>query len=101
MALDLAQQASLMEQLDATYKLQAQLSLISKNLLLINAPPNAQVITVVGGNLYQLAEKYYNDATLWNLIADVNNIADPEIVGQVTLLIPPINTSQTGGILDD
>lgn len=100
MDLSLDQQSDLINQLDATYRLQTQLQLIKKNILLINQSPNAQIITIGGGNLYELAEKYYGDARLWNLIADANNLTDPQISGITTLLIPQNNTDSSEGILN-
>lgn len=70
-----------------------------KNIALINTPPNALQITISGGNLFQLAAQYYGDATQWALIAVANNIFDPVIVGNVTLLIPQLNNQDTGGIV--
>jgi nucleoid-associated protein YgaU len=58
------------------------------------------VITVSGGNLFQLAAQYYGDATQWNRIAAANGLWDFIIVGTVTLIIPPKNASAAnGGIL--
>ncbi len=47
-----------------------------------------KTITVAGGNLYQLAAQYLQDATLWTLIASANNMSDPFFSGIVTLNIP-------------
>lgn len=71
---------------------------VQKNLALIDTPPNVKQITVVGGNLFSIAAQYYGDATQWALIASVNNITDPMIVGTKILLIPPLNNQDTGGI---
>jgi hypothetical protein len=56
-------------------------------------------VTVSGGNLYQLALQYLQDATQWNRIAQANNLLDPEIIGIVTLQIPAPNPLLTGGVL--
>jgi nucleoid-associated protein YgaU len=57
-----------------------------------------RTVTVIGGNLYQLALQYLGDATQWNRIAQQNNLIDPVIVGQVTLQIPSVDASAGGGI---
>lgn len=80
------------------YQMQNYINRIINNLALVNQYPNAQIVTVIGGNLFQLASQYYNDASQWSLIAQVNNITDPMIVGEKTLLIPPLNGQDTGGI---
>lgn len=81
------------------YQVQYLLKRIQNNLALINTPPNALTITVVGGNLFALAAQYYGDASQWALIAQANNLIDPMIVGVMTLLIPPLNGIDTGGII--
>jgi hypothetical protein len=62
---------------------------------------NPTQITVSGGNLFQLASQYLNDATQWYRLAQVNNLPpDPMIAGPVTLTIPPPDPSGgNGGIL--
>lgn len=55
-------------------------------------------ITVAGGNLYQLALQYLNDATQWNRIAQTNNLIDPMLSGLVTLQIPSVDPNAGGGI---
>ena len=89
-----------MQEYDELNEINNQLTLIYKNLLLVNAPINSQVITIATGNLYQVAEQYYGDATLWNVIANANNLVDPQINELINLVIPPIiNSDNTGGIL--
>ena len=62
-------------------------------------------ITVVGGNLYQIALEHLGDGTQWNRIAQANpNQAggppiDPILTGIVTLNIPAVNPKATGGVL--
>ena len=51
-----------------------------------------------GGNLFELAAQLYGDATLANVIAQANGLSDPFLAGTVTLTIPPLNTSQSGGM---
>jgi hypothetical protein len=57
-----------------------------------------QVVTVTGGNLFQLAAVYLDDATQWVRIAALNNILDPFLQGLVTLNIPDVDPSAGGGI---
>lgn len=57
-----------------------------------------QTITVTNGNLFQLAAQYLNDATQWIRIAQQNGLTDPQIVGTVTLTIPNIDPTMTGGV---
>ena len=59
-----------------------------------------QTITVMGGNCYQLAAKYLNDATQFIRIMQQNNLSDPMLpVGvQTTLVIPSVDASATGGV---
>jgi nucleoid-associated protein YgaU len=55
-------------------------------------------ITVVGGNLWQIAAARLGDATQAWRIAAINGLADPMISGQVTLTIPAPDATQTGGL---
>jgi nucleoid-associated protein YgaU len=57
-----------------------------------------QTITVVGGNLWQIAAQYLGDATQAATIAWLNGLSDPMLVGQVTLVLPPPTTASTGGL---
>lgn len=57
-----------------------------------------RTITTAGGNLYQLALQYLNDATQWNRIAQANGLIDPVLTGLVTLQIPSVDTSAGGGV---
>ncbi len=57
-----------------------------------------QVVSVTGGNLFQLAAVYLDDATQWVRIAALNNIPDPFLQGLVTLNIPDVDPSAGGGI---
>lgn len=58
-----------------------------------------QSITVTGGNLFDLAAKFYGNVSGWTTIAKANNLTDPNIVGVQTLLIPPFR-NDTGGVLN-
>ena len=55
-------------------------------------------ITVAGGNLFAIAARQLDDATQWIRIAKANDLTDPMLVGVVTLNIPPVDPSATGGI---
>jgi hypothetical protein len=59
----------------------------------------SQTVTVIGGNLWQIAAQYLNDATQANRLAQLNGITDPFLAGAtVTLLIPAPDPTQTGGL---
>lgn len=96
---NLYQQEQNMYTLWQLYMLKYYLERIQRNLSIINTAPNAQIVTVIGGNLFTLASKYYGDPKQWVLIAKANNLVDPMIVGQATLIIPAWNGVDTGGIL--
>ena len=53
-------------------------------------------ITVVGGNLYQIASEQYGDAMGWIQIAQANGLTDPQLQGVITLNIPNYNGINTG-----
>lgn len=55
-------------------------------------------VTVAGGNLFQLALQYLNDATQWNRIAQANGLIDPVVTGIVTLTIPAVDANAGGGV---
>jgi hypothetical protein len=57
-----------------------------------------KTITVIGGNLWQISARHLQDATQAWRIGAINGLSDPMIVGQVTLLIPDPDASQTGGL---
>ena len=103
----LNQQASDWETLANLYQLQSVLTRMKRNLQLIDEAPNAQIITVVGGDLFQLAMKYYGDATYWTTIAQANisvllnsdGFVDPRINGIQTLLLPPKPATSNGGLM--
>lgn len=63
-----------------------------------------QIITVAGGNLFQLAAQYLGDATQWNRIAALNGLTDPYLPpgGTTTLALPAIDAAAgNGGILGE
>ena len=57
-----------------------------------------QIITVAGGNLFQIAAAELGDATQWLRIAQLNGLSDPMLSGVTTLLIPDQDPSAGGGI---
>jgi hypothetical protein len=96
---NLSQQADDMAIYWQMYQMQFLLERMQNNINLINSVPNAKLIKVIGGNLFNLAAIYYGDASQWALIASANKLVDPMIVGVQDLLIPPLNNQDTGGIL--
>lgn len=71
-------------------------SLMSANAIQIaigaTTAPKWQV-QVINPNLYSLAAQYYGDATQWRTIANVNNLTDPQPIGNFNLQIPPTAAS--------
>ncbi len=57
-----------------------------------------RIITVAGGNLFQIAAAELGDATQWLRIAQLNGLSDPMLSGVTTLLIPDQDPSAGGGI---
>jgi hypothetical protein len=56
-----------------------------------------KTVTVPGGDLYRVALTYLGDATQATRIATLNGLGDFFLSGSTTLLIPPVDPSQTGG----
>lgn len=99
MAENLLQQSQDMLLLWQLYEIKYYLERMNRNLIIADDAPNAQIITVIGGNLFQLASQYYGDQEQWVIIARANGLLDPFIQGEKTLVIPPWNGTDTGGIL--
>jgi hypothetical protein len=59
-----------------------------------------QVISVLQGNLFQIAASYLQDATQWVRIASLNGVQDPWLSGDqvVTLFLPDVDLSAGGGL---
>ena len=57
-----------------------------------------RTIIVSGGNLWKIAAMELGDATQASRIAVLNGLIDPMLTGQITLILPPVDASQTGGL---
>ena len=63
------------------------------------SPGEMRTITISGGNCYQLAAQYLNDATQFIRIMIENDLTDPMLPNTaMTLVIPDIDATQTGGV---
>lgn len=90
---NLLTQADGMTRLPALYDLSNVLDRVNKNVRTGQTADGVRTITLSGGNLYQVASDYYGDATLWDSIATVNGITDPQLTGINTIAIPSNPTS--------
>lgn len=87
-------------QLSNCYIMTNLMANMQTNLDLISQGANGATIQVNGANLFQLAAKYYADATLWTTIASANNLTDPVIQPGTQIAITiPANTTNNGGVL--
>lgn len=57
-----------------------------------------QTITVIGGNLFAIAASLLGDATQATRIAQQNGLTDFFLSGPVTLIIPDVDPTATGGV---
>jgi len=57
-----------------------------------------QTVTVTGGNLFQIAAEYLQDATQWIRIAELNAISDPWLSGLIAINLPNLDRSAGGGV---
>lgn len=57
-----------------------------------------QTILVAGTDLFTVAAQELGDATQWFRIAALNGLTDPMVFGLLTLRIPNVGASQTGGL---
>ena len=55
--------------------------------------------TVSNSNLFAVAAQYLGDATQWVRIAQMNGLVDSEIAGTVTLWLPEVDPTATGGVV--
>jgi hypothetical protein len=78
-----------LETLQYLYEIQFALERMQANINLINTGPNAREVSLTATTLYQVAADYYQDATLWTYLAQVNNLSDPVITSPITILVPP------------
>ena len=58
----------------------------------------AKTITVHNGNLFQIAAQQLGDATQAVRIAQRNGLTDFFLTGTVTLVLPPVDATQSGGV---
>jgi hypothetical protein len=89
----LSAQVNTMTQQPQLLQLQGVLSRVSTNIGQIGSASKS--ITVVGGNLYDMAAKYYKDATGWVTLSRANPSlgGDPNISGTQNIAIPPTNSA--------
>lgn len=87
-------QVTSMTQLTTLVQLRNVLGRMGSNLGAINSSSNT--VAVAGGNLFQVAEQQYGDATAWTAIAKANGLTDPFIQGTKVLTIPKQSDQQQG-----
>jgi hypothetical protein len=59
---------------------------------------NRNTITVIGGNLFEVAARQLGSALQWVNIAQVNQLRDPMLSGQNQLTIPSVSPAFADGI---
>lgn len=96
-ALGLQGQVNAMVQLPTLLNLRNVLGRMGTNLETITSAPLS--VTQAGGNLYQVAQQQFGDATQWTTIARANKLTDPVLQGVNTLRIPKVGDS-SGGVLN-
>lgn len=79
------------------YRMQAILETMLVTTEQTKGTADAPTIRVNNANLYDLAARFYGDATQWTVIADANGIEDPQLYGTVTLIIPEWDGNDRGG----
>lgn len=79
------------------YKMKAILETMLVTTEQTKGTADSPTITVNNANLYALAAEYYGDAKQWPIIADANNLKDPQVYGTVTLIIPTWDGNDRGG----
>lgn len=94
--LSLAAQTSTMLDCNNLFCLRNVLGRMNANLVSVNSPQKK--LPTVGGNLFQVAQSQYGDATAWTAIAKANGVTNPFIEGSTSLAIPP-RPGDSGGIL--
>ncbi len=82
-------QAENLEKLNNLYVMQSLLINMETNIYLIEQGSAGEVIQVSNANLFQLAAKYYGDATKWTAIAEANGLTDPVVQPTLTASLDP------------
>lgn len=57
-----------------------------------------RVLTIVGGNLFEIASAELGNALQWINIARANDLEDPVLIGQNRILLPTISPVFSDGI---
>jgi L-ascorbate metabolism protein UlaG (beta-lactamase superfamily) len=60
-----------------------------------------QSISLTGSNLFDIANRWLGDATLWYVIAGANGISDPWLNGLTTLIIPDTANATGASLVAD
>lgn len=60
---------------------------------------SAQTLQAINPNLFQIAASVYHDPTQWTVIANANNLVDPQPLGQYTLVIPTLPATTSTGVV--
>lgn len=91
----LSNQLNTMTQQPQLIQLDSVLSRITTNIGQLGSA--SKTISVTGGNLFDLAAKYYKDATGWVAISRANPSlnGDPNITGTQNIALPATNTAAT------
>lgn len=85
-----------MVQMTDLFQLRNVCGRMNANLVSINAPQ--KTVAMAGGNLFQVAQDQYGDATAWTALARANNLTDPFIAGTAILKVPA-KPDNAGGVL--
>ena len=91
---NLLTQADGMTRIPALYNLSNVLGRVDKNVRTGQTANGVKTITLSGGNLYQIASDQYGDATLWESLATVNGIDDPQLTGINSIQVPTTPSAQ-------
>jgi hypothetical protein len=57
-----------------------------------------QTITIIGGNLFEIAAVQLGNALQWINIARTNELTDPMLTGQNQIIIAPYSSTFSDGI---
>jgi len=94
--LNLISQTATMVDCNNLFCLRNVLGRMNANLVSVNSPQKR--LPTVGGNLFQVAQAQYGDATAWTAIAKANGVTDPFVQGATSLAIPG-RPGSSGGVL--